>query len=973
MFNSTPLAPSTHWVYCGLIPIHGEKEDFPLLNARVHYDLVDVQALANLIQTYTSNASYEVEINYVFPLPPDASVCAFKAVIDGSRTIKGVVKEKSIAKAEYEDAVSRGKTAALLEQANVEIFQVSLGNIRPKQTIEIHISYACIISQDGSLDSLRINFPSAIAPRYGVAPGTTHGLSSHVQPWGGASTFSSALDFSLAVQMASQIKSITSPSHPIAMKFGEFTLEPSTEFDPTKARVSLSSPTLLEKDIVVVLSCQGLDRPRCTIESFSPEEGAQEYTDAYALTFVPRFELPSLPSQEYIFLVDRSGSMEGGKMDAVRSALQIMLMSLPARGTSFNIISFGTSYSLLWPSSVQYSAESVKLASSHVDSMSANFGGTSVRIAIEAAFTSRTANNQGPKVPTAVFVLTDGQAFDLDGVQSSVSQAVKKTKMDGGLLRLFCMGIGDAVSKAMCDVIARAGQGTAVFVGESEKPDHQLMGLLRAARGAVVENLSVNWGVPEVDPGEKDDFEVVSSHDAESDRAKYSMPIPLFDESYSTAEEKISLGPDIAPVKLPPPPRIQQAPSIESLPPLYPGFRTNIFAIVRRNHGGNVSPSKMIQIKGSVLGNPVQLEVTVVPVIKTETSSFKLKMLHILAARAIVQTFEDVGEVKIMAKLQKAEVLRIALRYGISSSQTSFVAIDEDSKRTSQIVLLKCEMAAGKLSSPFGGRGGRGGFGGPFGALRVSPDRSTLSSRQAYFGGRPLHDASQPSIPASSIRANMPALVPTTSSFPQRATGVFFGSSSSSTPSSTPLTSTSSLGSGLFGATTASMEPTGEDDEFKPSVRLLGSSGGTSSLFETSAPSSITFGNAPCRGFFNSLPPPPLPFAGFPGPKVLPPTVESFARAQSFDGSFAGTPELFQLLAQQPTAPDMPDTLRTADPTIWCTLLCVAYLETKFEYAKDVWAFIVEKAMAWVKEALVDIGGAAVIEALKDEAKMFLV
>jgi len=53
-------------------------------------------------------------------LPPDASICKFKAVIDGNRTIVGIAKAKERAKAEYEKAVSQGKTAALLEQGNVE-------------------------------------------------------------------------------------------------------------------------------------------------------------------------------------------------------------------------------------------------------------------------------------------------------------------------------------------------------------------------------------------------------------------------------------------------------------------------------------------------------------------------------------------------------------------------------------------------------------------------------------------------------------------------------------------------------------------------------------------------------------------------------------------------------------------------------------------------------------------------------------
>lgn len=75
---------------------------------------------ATLVLTYASNASVATDVNYVCPLPADASICSFRAVIDGKRSIKGIVKEKEKAKAEYDAAVAQGKTAALLEQSNVE-------------------------------------------------------------------------------------------------------------------------------------------------------------------------------------------------------------------------------------------------------------------------------------------------------------------------------------------------------------------------------------------------------------------------------------------------------------------------------------------------------------------------------------------------------------------------------------------------------------------------------------------------------------------------------------------------------------------------------------------------------------------------------------------------------------------------------------------------------------------------------------
>ncbi|KIJ27180.1 hypothetical protein M422DRAFT_191319, partial [Sphaerobolus stellatus SS14] len=421
-------------VVCGVYPVYPTTVpswSFPLVNTTVHYDLVYVHAMANVVQTFTSDISTAVEIKYVFPLPPDSSVCAFKAVIDDEHTIKGIVKPKAKAKAEYEAAISKDKAAALLEQGNVEVFQLSLGNIKPEQTIEIHISFACTISHNGDLNSLRLTFPCIIAPRYGAGP---QDFSVNVS--------TQALDFSVSAQMTSYIKSITSPSHPIKMKLGQSTAESMTAFDPFKAHVSLSSSTLLEKDIVVSLTCEDLDKPHCTVESFIPDEGAKEHTYAYALTLVPRFELPSLPSQEYIFLVDRSGSMEGAKIAAVRSALQIMLRSLPQHGTSFNIMSFGSRHTLFWPSSMAYTAENVEHASAHVDTIDANYGGTEIRAALDVAFRSRSDS----ATPASVFVLTDGEAYDLDGVQATVADAISRSKASNSLLRLFCLGIGNAVS-----------------------------------------------------------------------------------------------------------------------------------------------------------------------------------------------------------------------------------------------------------------------------------------------------------------------------------------------------------------------------------------------------------------------------------------------------------------------------------------------------------------------------------------------
>jgi hypothetical protein len=134
------------------------------------------------------------------------------------------------------------------------------------------------------------------------------------------------------------------------------------------------------------------------------------------------------------------------------------------------------------------------------------------------------------------------------------------------------------------------------------------------------------------------------------------------------------LGPKEQPIVLPPPPRIQQAPKTEKLPiPLYPGFRCSIFAIIRQS-STNAPFSSSVRIHGQVLGSPVSLEIPVQPV-ATEAahiSDENVSLFHTLAARALIQDWED----KEKTDVTRAEIVRLGRRYSLASSATSFVAVE---------------------------------------------------------------------------------------------------------------------------------------------------------------------------------------------------------------------------------------------------------------------------------------------------------
>lgn len=73
------------------------------------------------------------------------------------------MKEKQEARQEYNAAIARGETAALLEQDKRDIFRQKVGNIPPRSRVNIRITYVADlkVEADGAirfvLVSLSIN------------------------------------------------------------------------------------------------------------------------------------------------------------------------------------------------------------------------------------------------------------------------------------------------------------------------------------------------------------------------------------------------------------------------------------------------------------------------------------------------------------------------------------------------------------------------------------------------------------------------------------------------------------------------------------------------------------------------------------------------------------------------------------------------------------------------------------------------
>ncbi|KAG0593169.1 hypothetical protein KC19_1G308500 [Ceratodon purpureus] len=721
--------------YCCVVPDDDGKPvriyrgDCPLKGVSLTGLIRDTFVRATLEQTYVNPIKdATIETVYTFPMWIGVAVVGFEAEVDGKKIV-GKVQEKVAARKNYESAKEAGKLATLLEEETPDVFQACVGNIPPAKTVVIRISLISVVRQDGEENQVRYVMPTTIAPRYGYAPVDNSNIDASA----------TVLSVNMGFAMSKEIISIQSPSHTIQVHLGTISSDASStadSFNPNHARVSLTGDTFLERDLVFVVQARGLDEPRALVER-DPKDG----THAMSLTFSPRFELNPLRSLELIFLVDRSGSMEGAPMKRAGAALELFLRSIPCEDHYINVIGFGSSHQALFPKSVPYNADSLKKATLYAQGMEADMGGTEMLSAFEEAFKQRRED-----MPLQIFLLTDGEIWDVESLCTTVVEAVRKGKESNSFVRVFSLGIGDAVSHHLIESVARGGGGYAQLVMEGERMEKKVLNMLKSALVPSVKNLSVQW-TPEVTVSADEEFVLVEADDEASSKVEEDSPSPSPSSSYppvvdptesdstnKTPIELYSTSPEVP--SPPPPPPVLPPPSVVvpiyqapfKLPILCRGARFTVFAIL----SPTVPVPKELVLQGSSPDGPLELRVKVETVPEGET------VIHSLAAREILQDLEigsscihalgrnpTATQTEMLKKLgvhvvdpesgrkythtelsskhvseiTKAQMLDIAMRYNLSSECTSWVAIDHETDEEYVETTFNREMELGEFSS----------------------------------------------------------------------------------------------------------------------------------------------------------------------------------------------------------------------------------------------------------------------------------
>ncbi len=439
-----------------------------LRGVRMSATLVGLAQRTLIEQTFVNLEPRAIEAVYTFPLPDGAAVCGFE-VVTGDRVLTGTVDEADAAVERYEDAVADGDAAYLAEQDRPDVFTVRVGNLKPRQAATIRLTTVRPLEVvDGSI---RVAFPTTLAPRYTTDSGTDP-LDAAID--GDALNPPHVLDvpygltLTADVDLGRPVRAITSPTHPITVDGGRVTLA-----DAEMDREVVISIELAADVGTHVQVERGPDGPAYLAVTFTPEFAEVTAGDAP-------------PPAEVVFVVDCSGSMQGGSIAQATAALELCLRTLNV-GDTFNVCRFGSTFQMLAAEPLAYTDATLAQAVAYVRSTGANLGGTELLAPLDAVLRPRPAAG---RVRTVV-LLTDGQVTNEPAV-------LALARRHRGRNRIFPFGIGPAVSTFLVNGLARATGGAAEFVAAGERVEAKVLRTFARVASPVATDVSVDWGDADV-------------------------------------------------------------------------------------------------------------------------------------------------------------------------------------------------------------------------------------------------------------------------------------------------------------------------------------------------------------------------------------------------------------------------------------------------------------------------------------------
>ena len=416
----------------------GPSKSLRAVAERVRIRIDDQYASTSLEQEFENTSDQRLEGRYLLRTA-GATVEGF-AYWNGEQKIVGEVFEKEAARNLYDDVTGKRRDPGLLEQVGEGSFAFKVFPIEPREKKRVEIRFGQRLARTGRVLQYRLTLS------------------------GGES------DLVAEIADAHPIVRIDSQSHRLETE----------RIDARHARVRAFGVASGVRDLVLEVEVNADPWQPTAVVHRDPGEDAYLVLQMAAPGTV---EASEVSAKDVTVVIDRSGSMSGAPLQQACAAAELVVKRL-RQSDRVNLIAFDHRVDPLFlkPQPVEAGREA---ALQFIRRIRAG-GGTNIAAALQTALQAQHAGHE----PHLILFLTDGE--------SDSASALQVAHDDAGDARVFTLGLGSGVEKALLSRLAAMKRGRFTYVESPEVIEERigrlfdqiespaLVGLTLEARGAAL-------------------------------------------------------------------------------------------------------------------------------------------------------------------------------------------------------------------------------------------------------------------------------------------------------------------------------------------------------------------------------------------------------------------------------------------------------------------------------------------------------
>ncbi len=426
----------------------------------VNAKIADQVARVGVSQTFVNTGSRQMEVCFVFPLPYDGAIDQLTLMVDGKEFEARLLK-KGEARKLYEEIVRKNQDPALLEWMGSGMFKTSVFPVPAGASRTVTLRYSQLCRKDSGLTDFL--FPLSTA-KY-----TSHPVEK--------------LEFNVSIDAGEKIKNVYSPTHAIEIKRPNE--KNATVNFTVKNRVPTSDFRLL----------YDTDRGKVSAKvlSYRPDKDANGYFLLLASPEIKQDE-SERPKKTVIFVVDRSGSMSGKKIEQAKDALKFVLNNL-RDGDTFNVVAYDSEVESFRPELQRYNEKTRGEAIAFVEGLYAG-GSTNIDGALKTTLSQLSDTSR----PTYVLFLTDGLPTTGETSEAKIVAHAKQNNSIGA--RIFSFGVGYDVNSRLLDKLTVASRGQSEYVRPDEDIEDRVSRLYNKIKSPIMTDVAIKFDLEGLKPEE---------------------------------------------------------------------------------------------------------------------------------------------------------------------------------------------------------------------------------------------------------------------------------------------------------------------------------------------------------------------------------------------------------------------------------------------------------------------------------------